>query len=152
MGSLALHWRKLGLTSFLSRKGVLLRAEKMIEPVASTRCDLLVPGGHIGTQLSQPGQEQSTLPETLEQGEIMLMGPLLLGPAIRTHLQPSSGEGTSYPAAFFPAVLRTNLIANDTPSSPGLGQGCFHLIMELYNYGDYSLWLFPLLIFCFQIL
>ena len=52
----------------------------MIEPVASTRCDLLVPGGHIGTQLSQPGQEQSTLPETLEQGEIMLMGPLLLGP------------------------------------------------------------------------
>lgn len=50
-----------------------------------------------------------------------------------------------------PAVLRTSPIQR-LSLSPGLHQGCFQLIMGLNHYGDYSLWLFPLLIFCFQIL
>lgn len=70
------------------------------------------------------------------------MGPLLLGPSVRTHLQPNSGEGKGSRVTFLPAVPRTNLIADDTPSSLGHCQGCLQLIMGLYNYGDYSLWLF----------
>lgn len=122
------------------QKGCSIESGKdRIKAVAFYRMPVHIPGGQAGTQTGSawPGEEHA-----LGVLRPPSPGPLLLGAATRTHLQPSSGEGKGSRVTFFPAVLRTNLIANDTPLSLGLCQGCFQLIMGLYNYGDYSLWLF----------
>lgn len=60
-GALALCWRRLGLTSFPSSKGVLLKAEKMIKPVAFYLMPVQVPGGQAGPQTvsAWPGTEHA---------------------------------------------------------------------------------------------
>jgi hypothetical protein len=70
--------------------------------------------------------------------------PMLVGPALGIHPVPGKGR-KGFHVTFFSAVLRTNLITDDTPSSLRLHQDCFQLVMGLYNYGDYSLCLFSFL-------
>lgn len=62
---------------------------RCLSPNANSRFQVgeLVPGP------SPRGREQNALPKASDQGETPLLGPLLLGSAWRTSLQPSSGEG-----------------------------------------------------------
>ena len=110
-----------------------MKAEKMTKPVADF-------SRQVATHCISPGWEQNMPPEALDGGETALLGPVFLGPVLRTYLQPNSGQGKSSRLTLFPAV-RISPIQN-TLLSLRLHQGCFQLIMGLYNYGDYSLWLF----------
>lgn len=103
---------------------------------------LQISGGQAdaSTIATWPGAERA--PRGLRPGEAALLGPPSPGlcPEDLSSAQLRGRKGSH--VTFFPAVLKTSTIANDTPSSLRLYQGCFQLIMGLYNYGDYSLWLF----------
>lgn len=111
---------------------------RCLSPNANSRFQV----GKLVPAPSPRGHEQNSLPKASDQGETTLLGPrppgLCLEDFSKAQLQGRKGSHVT----FFPAVLKTSTIADDTPSSPRLYRGCFQLIMGLYNYGDYSLWLF----------
>lgn len=81
-------------------------------------------------------------PEALDRGETALRRPPPPGLCLEDSSSAQLRGGKGSRVTFLPDVPKTSTIVDDTPSSLGLHRGCFQLIMGLYNYGDYSLWLF----------